>query len=124
MVLGDETGYLGWRSASHSLLRADAKVLSPFCPVLPGILQLGFTTNPAPPGAAAGGAEPVAGHVGAEATAADPKPGRRNERTYLRWGEQEKGEESHVGLRIIRHPRGYRYANIDAELFLSWQGWL
>lgn len=87
------------RSAPCSPLGADAKVLSPSRPVaLAWALQLGLVANPAPLGAAAGGAEPVVVQVGAEAVAADPKPGRTDEGTHLRWGQQGKGGKSRAGF--------------------------
>lgn len=72
-------------SPSHSIALARA-------------LQLELIANPAPLSAAAGGAEPVVVQVGAEATTVDPEPGRTGETTHLRWGQQEKGEKSHVGF--------------------------
>ena len=82
---------LGFEDAPCSRLRADAKVLSPSRPVaLARAPQLGLIANPAPLGAAAGGAEPVVIQVGTEAAAADLEPGRAGETTHLRWGQQEK----------------------------------
>lgn len=68
-------------------LGADAKILSPSRPVpLAWALQLRLIANPAPLGAAAGGAEPVVVQVGTEAAATDLKPGRTEETTCLRMG--------------------------------------
>ena len=116
-VFGVEERFLG----------ADAKVLSPSRGVaLAWALQLGLVANPAPPGAAMGRVEPAVAQEGTEATAVDPKPGRTDKTTHLRWGQQEKGGKSHVGSSpsppsVLRCPCGRQYANIDAGLFLFWQ---